>query len=155
MQDHPTEDTMIRDSRSSTIILDSDALKILRKSYSEALYRINTSAGQITLRTEENWDIHEKIFPCNEFIYITAWNPGSEPLPEPENRKNNFLLLSELKKTASFILEGCSESESGEWKEESFFAADVSLETGKILQKQFGQNAFLYGRKGEKIKLIF
>ena len=135
--------------------MDSDALKILKKSYSEALYRLNTSAGQITLRTDELWDVHEKILPCNEFIYITAWNPGSLPFSESENRKNNSLLLSELKKNASFILEGYSESESGEWKEESFFAADIGLENGRILQKQFGQNAFLYGRKGQRIKLVF
>lgn len=135
--------------------MDSDALKTLRKSYSEALYRVDTPAGQTVLRPDENWAIHENILQCNEFIYITAWNPGSLPLSDSLNRENNFRLLSELKRCASFILEGFSESESGEWREESFFAADVGIETGRKLQKQFGQNAFLYGKKGRKIELIF
>ena len=155
MPDHPTEDTMIRDSRNSTIILDSDALKTLKKSYSEALYHIDTSAGRITLRTDEKWDIHEKILPYNEFIYITAWNPGSLSYSDSLNRENNSLLLSELNSCSSFILFGYSESPSGEWREESFFAGDCSLEIGKTLQKQFGQNAFLYGKKGQRVELIF
>lgn len=135
--------------------MDSDALKTLRKSYSEALYHINTFAGRITLRTDERWDIHEKILPYNEFIYITAWNPGSLPSSDSLNRENSALLLSELNRQSSFILFGYSESLSGEWREESFFAGDFCLEVGKTLQKKFGQNAFLYGRKGQRIELIF
>jgi hypothetical protein len=90
-------------------------------------------------------------------IFITACNPHSQKLSPAENKAANDRLRKDLDAMgAVVILEGAGEDPRGLWPEEpGFLALDLSVEKGKQLAKDFGQNAFVYVAAGKAPELVF
>lgn len=89
---------------------------------------------------------------CREWAFITAWNPMSEPLGEPENRRRNAELRCRL--GAWLVTEGTGCARDGDWPpEESYFIAGIPFEDAVRLARIYAQRAFVYGRPGEPAML--
>lgn len=90
-------------------------------------------------------------------IFITAWNPFSEMKSDPENRKLNDKLKTDLFNLLpeNRVISGFGEDPSGEWPgEDSFLALGISLEEGIRLARKYQQNAFVHHKLGSKSELV-
>ncbi len=83
------------------------------------------------------------------YTFITAWNPGSEPLAPADNRRRNRQLHAALKKVCRQVWPGQGKGHDPGWSpEESFWALDISAENTVRLARQFGQNAVVRWEQG-------
>lgn len=90
------------------------------------------------------------------WAFITAWNPGSQPLPEEENRRRQSRLEDALREGKWGYFQGAGVPEEGGWQaEESFLVAGISLEDALGLGKRFGQHAILWGLPGHAAQIFF
>ena len=81
-------------------------------------------------------------------IFITVWNPLSEPLSAQENHAAQLKLLAEIKARGLPYLEGEGCDPSGQWPgESSLLVFGIALEAAKKLAKEFRQNALVYAGK--------
>ena len=84
----------------------------------------------------------------DQFTFLTAWNPASQPLPAAENERRNRMLEKELQGLATEVLPGLGIGDNREWTEAGFFALALLPEQAVTLGRAFGQNALVFGRKG-------
>ena len=83
-----------------------------------------------------------------DYAYLTAWNPGSKPLPEAENRARQEALKERLRAKGLKFLEGVARADDGSWSEESLLVLGVSRDDALALGRDLGQAAVLVGRRG-------
>lgn len=96
-----------------------------------------------------------KLKRANSAIFITAWNPHSEPTPAPENHAAQQELLAETMTRGLPYLEGEGRHPSGDWPSEpSFLVFGIALAAAKKLARQFRQNAFVYAGSDATPQLI-
>lgn len=83
----------------------------------------------------------------NEYAYLTAWNPGSRPLPEAENRERQERLKAALRGRHPLV-EGIATADDGAWREESILVLGIPREEALAVGRAFGQVAILVGTRG-------
>lgn len=77
---------------------------------------------------------------------LTAFNPGSEPRGEAENRERQAALECALLEAGYEPFAGENLADDPAWPpEESCFVADIDKEEACALAAGFGQNAIVYG----------
>ncbi|HMV45251.1 MAG TPA: DUF3293 domain-containing protein [Leptospiraceae bacterium] len=131
---------------------------VLLTAYKNTLYKIFYQDKEFKIEVDKRSDFVDKLLidkGVTSYIFITAANPHSLLVSEAENEKANLELENQIKQKALFYCKGVGESKDGEWKEDSFFVLGISLKEGMSIAKQFSQNAFLYGRKKTKTRLIW
>lgn len=82
------------------------------------------------------------------FVILTAFNPGSQALSPEENLQRHELLRVQLMPMCRLLRDSVSQSSEGEWREKGFWALDVDLEKAVDLGRAFGQNALVGWEKG-------
>jgi hypothetical protein len=110
---------------------------------------IKIRIGQIDERLEGFLEEHG----CNEWAFITAYNPRSVELSDDENSKRH----QELKKDVSCLtfFEGQGVGEDPTWKpERSLLILGLSRQSAKELGLKYGQNAVVIGKKGISAELL-
>lgn len=81
----------------------------------------------------------------NQAVFITAWNPFGEPVPESTNRIAEKKLIAEIKARDLSYLTGESKDPSGLWPSEpSLLVFGILLESAKALVKRYNQDGFVY-----------
>lgn len=75
------------------------------------------------------------------YYVVTAWNPGSEQLPQAENAERNEQLHAELVEAAARVLPARGRSPDGTWYEESYAAIGIGQRTIRALGRNYGQAA--------------
>jgi len=90
----------------------------------------------------------------SEWVFITAYNPGSVVLSKEENEERQNKLKQRVIEADLSFIEGVGISEDAVWSDKSIFIPGITLVDAKRLGKDFGQNAIVYGTKGEKAVLI-
>lgn len=90
------------------------------------------------------------------YAFITAWNPGSEPVSSAQNRKQNSMLEERLTEERYLYFQGRGVPHAEGWDpEESFLILGISKKEAIALGKEFGQTAILFGRGGGEPDLLF
>ena len=79
------------------------------------------------------------------WIFITAWNPGSEQIPLLENLQRNKKLLSDINRMKLPVFDALGKAPDETWMEVSFWVPGLGQEKGKSLARKHGQNAFVFG----------
>ena len=133
--------------------------KELEQAYQNTSYM---TSGIVIRAGQQNPQLDFLLF-CNqkkEWVYLTAWNPAEEHWNIKRNQKANTELLQQIKDPIKdqgwIILPGWGIGDDRVWPPEaSFLILGCSLEAGKKIAKQFGQNAFLYGRERDIPELIY
>ena len=92
---------------------------------------------------------------ATSWAYVTAYNPGSEALADPENEDRHARLLTFLSNAPFAWMEGWGIPDRGDWPpERSLFIIGISREETLELGRRFGQNAILVGEVGSAPELI-
>jgi len=87
--------------------------------------------------------------------YITAWNPMSQALSNPENHRRQQDLGQELDYRGLKYLPGIGQHPSNGWPgEDSLLVLGLLLEAARIVAKAWEQQAFVWARKGSPVQLI-
>lgn len=118
----------------------------------EDAYRRTTYAAglSIRLRVGEPHPFLDEMLAfrgLEEYAYLTAWNSGSAPLPDAENRARQDDLKARLQGKHPAI-EGVATADDGSWSEESLLVLGISRADALALARGFGQVAILAGRRG-------
>jgi len=92
---------------------------------------------------------------AHTWIFITAWNPASKPLPLSENRARQAQLEADIRRLRKTFFTGRGEAIDGDWEpEESLLVLDISKAKGIELGQVFQQNAIVFGRLRERAELV-
>ena len=113
--------------------------------YRESTYRFCDDSGIVALRIGEPSAALQALMQSRgvaSAAYLTAWNPGSEPLPFEANRERNDRLRAELRSMGFEYLDG--EGGKDEWLEESYLVPGMSLQDAHDLASRHGQAAFVF-----------
>lgn len=136
-----------------TIILDESLKQStipakLIQCYVTAHYQARIDSGTLTLLIGQHNELLSKLmkeYGTQCALYITAYNPHSQPQDRETNltaSKQLFVLLSTL---SSHIFTGKSSDPAGKWPvEPSFLALGIDLVASKALGRQFAQNAIVW-----------
>lgn len=130
----------------------------LIQSYIAAHYQACNDSSTLTLHIGQHCEPLSRLmktFGMQCALYITAYNPYSQPQHTETNLAANHQLLNRLSYHSNHIFEGKSLDSRGEWPAEpSFLAIGIDLVTSRILGRQFSQNAIVWVDKGATPKLI-
>lgn len=118
-------------------------------SYRRTTYSAETPRGPIHLRVgEPNEDLVQllKRYDANSWAYITAFNPGSQPLAHEENLRRQKELIDSLRRERLMFFPGAGVGDDSQWPpEESVLVLSISRPRAIQLAREFGQNAILFG----------
>lgn len=121
-------------------------------------YEVETSEGVVPIRIGR---LHPRIDRlcvqerADSWCFLTAWNPGSQQLPAADNERRNEALQARLSHGSFVVLEGVGRGEDPAWPPEaSFFVLGIDRERASRLGRRFGQNAIVYGARGEAAELV-
>jgi len=89
------------------------------------------------------------------WCFVTAWNPGSQPLGQVENEVRNAGLRARLEAEGFTCLPGEGRGQAAEWPPEaSFLVLGLPLEQGVAVGREEGQIAIVYGERGGTARLV-
>jgi len=136
--------------------------------FDERLWEAYVRTTYRVLREDENvWDIqigqfhpaldqylHEQ--GLHTWVFITAWNPGSQLLTTAENHLRNQKLLQMILDGAFPYFLGIGIGSDGNWPaEESYWVAGPSQKMALEWGRFGGQNAVVWGEAGGKAELYW
>lgn len=131
----------------------------LAATYSQAVYRVDAQPASFFLRVGEHSPDLERWLAkqgARSFAFISAANPGSQPLPEAENEDRHRRLVEQVSAAGLPALDGESYAAvGGEWREQSLLIAGLAHEAAIALAREFGQVALLWGEAGGPVELQF
>lgn len=90
------------------------------------------------------------------WAFITAWNPGSRPVPAWRNRYRQDRMFHLLLTSGCIVLPGAGIPAGDDWApEESVLACGLPPGTARRVARAFGQNAIVAGRRGRPAELAW
>ncbi len=123
----------------------------LNTSYWTELIRMDDRGANIRVGQPNPHHIQRQLedYGIERYAFLTAWNPGSQPLDQWHNRWRNLSLELELHPHCRLLRRGLGIGTDENWPpEESFWALDIPLEKALELGRQFGQNAMVVWQNG-------
>ncbi|MDH5821659.1 DUF3293 domain-containing protein [Luteimonas sp. RD2P54] len=124
----------------------------LQRAYLEAVYRCRVGGRWLPLRIGESAPAIDAALPgiaC--FGLLSAWNPGSRPLAEPENRSADARLARALRAAGWRALPGSAAAADGVWREPGWLIAGIGQAALDALALRFGQLGALHWRRGGRV----
>ena len=94
---------------------------------------------------------------CSELVFVTAWNPRSEPRSRWANLRRNTALQRQLRMQRWRLVTALGVPLAGEWPaEESLAVLDMSCQRGVRLGRRYGQHAIVHAgrRTGARLVLL-
>jgi Protein of unknown function (DUF3293) len=118
--------------------------------YVATAFRVEAPDGHIDIRIgEKDAQIDALLSKLNaiEWAYITAWNPGSRPVPAEQNTLAHDKLLQIIRGRGFTYYEGDGIPDQEGWApERSVWIAGIGRDEAVELGRRFGQNAIVVGR---------
>jgi hypothetical protein len=132
----------------------------LRAAYESTEYRVDDAArGPFPVRIGERSLALERLLVDSGFddwVYITACNPGSRRMSDEENVSRMQELELRLRLLPGVIYHGQGVGTVGDWPPEpSLLVLGLREDQGLELARAFGQSAIVAGRRGEPAKLVW
>lgn len=122
--------------------------------YAEAHFFVAIGSREWLFHVGESPADIERQLAADSYLFITAWNPRSQPLSPEQNRHANERLLrrlAELGCTSPHPTLACGDR--GEATELGWLATNLSPETADALAREFDQLGTLYWRHGEPVRM--
>jgi hypothetical protein len=124
----------------------------LLAAYRRTRFCVDTAQGRIVIRvgaTHPELDAILRTTGCEEWAYVTAFNPGSVPLSDAENDARQRELEQAVRQLGHRTLPGEGIGDDGIWPPEpSVLVLGIELEKAIQLGRRFGQRAIVYGQLG-------
>ena len=131
----------------------------LEAAYTQAVYRVDAKPAPFFLRVGEHSSDLERWLAARgarSFAFISAANPGSQPLSAAENEDRHRRLIEQVSAAGLPAIEGESYAAAGGgWRERSLLIAGLAREAAIALAREFGQVALLWGEAGGPVELQF
>lgn len=117
----------------------------LEEAYREAIYQVDAPFFQLRIgKRNEAWEAWLSDLQMKQWVVITAFNPGSQTLPEEENLRRHEKLRAQLNAQGIPFLPGRNLDPGGEWPPElSCILLDTPLDIAQTLARQYGQLAMV------------
>lgn len=118
----------------------------LEQAYLETDYRVDDDPP-LSLRIGERNDgvrVLMASFNVESAAFITAWNPGSERLPEDDNYARQARLLDAIEQLRLNYFVGRGEHPKDGYGEDSYLVLGISRDQANELARQFGQAAYVW-----------
>lgn len=125
----------------------------LASAYASAHYGVAMDGDTVRLRVGQAASDLEAYWPAERYVFLTAWNPASEPHSDTANETADALLVAQLDATGAQRLAAWSEAPDGGWHEPGWLLADLDEITTQLLAREFGQAAVLSWERGEPVRL--
>lgn len=138
-------------SASATAQLDAE--------YRATVYLVFLPEYTVALHVDEPAPVLDDWLARNDYrswAFISAYNPGSQPVSDEENRARHLQLTQAADALGLPWIEGLGRPDNRHWKPEfSLFLPSIARKDALALASRFGQNAILYGKRGKPPKLIY
>lgn len=125
----------------------------LATAYAAARYAVVLEGDVLALQVGRPATDLEAYWPAGRYVFITAWNPASEPRSDTANATADALLLAQIDHYRAARLPAWAESPDGQWREPGWLLADLDGDTADRLAIEFGQAAILAWQRGEPVRL--
>jgi hypothetical protein len=127
--------------------------------YKATTFRVESPAGHIDIRVGERHSPLDALLSrhsATEWAYITAWNPGSQPLSADQNALAHLTLLQTIRDRGFVCHIGNGIPDNEGWApERSVWIAGIGRAEAIALGVRFGQNAIVVGTIGGIAELAF
>lgn len=122
--------------------------KTIINAYYNAHYRVTGAGKEFVMRPKrksEDLAVLMKKYDVQSAAFLTAYNPFSVVIKEPQNVRANKAMAVDLKKTGLKFFKGSGEDPSGNWKiEASFLVLGITEEAARELGIKYLQNAVIW-----------
>ena len=119
----------------------------LMSAYQNAEYIVFADTEFVMLVAQYSEALHQTMteLQLTQMAFISAYNPYSEILEEPENLTRHSVLSKELNDLGLSFMEGLGRDKEGQWPGEiSFLVLNISNDSARMLGNKYGQNAILW-----------
>jgi len=144
------------DGKSREDVLEAGSIK---NSYLATTFRVESPNGHIDIRVGEKHPRIDALLShhnATEWAYITAWNPGSQPVAAEINSVAHAELIDLVGKRALPYYEGDGIPDNLGWPpERSVWIAGITRREALTIGARFGQNAIVVGELGGIAELLF
>ena len=126
----------------------------LRALYLDTDYFVSDDPPLLLRVGEKNGDAQILLasFSVTSAAFLTAWNPGSEQLPDDVNDDRQSQMLSDIEKLRLNYLVGYGDRK--DWREYSYLVLGISADEATLLARKFGQNAYVWIDAGGVPELV-
>ena len=131
-------------------IIDAAELAV---AYAAAGYAVELDGDAFALHVGEPATDLEAYWPAAHYVFITAWNPASEPRSDTANETADALLVAQLDAAGAVRRAAWAEDAHGGWREPGWLVADLEPATRDLLAQEFGQAGVLSWQRGEPVRL--
>lgn len=125
----------------------------LADAYAVAVYAVRLDGDVLPLRVGTPATDVEAYWPAGHYVFITAWNPASQPPSDSTNEAADAALVARLDALGAPRQSAFAEDGDGYWREPGWLVADLDLATIEQLAREFGQAAVLAWQRGEPVRL--
>ena len=125
----------------------------LAAAYAAADYGVTLDGDTVRLRVGEPATDLEAYWPASRYVFVTAWNPASEPHSDTINESADALLVSQLDADGVARLRAWAQGPDGHWHEPGWLLADFDDHAADHLAREFGQAGVLCWTRGEPVRL--
>lgn len=131
-------------------VLDAAELAI---AYAAADYAVALDGDALPLRVGRPAADLEAYWPAASYLFMTAWNPASEPHSDSANHAADERLVARLDAIGVQRHAAWAEDVAGQWREPGWLLADLDDAVANALAREFGQAGVLAWRRGEPVRL--
>ena len=128
------------------------------REYEKTMYCVEDRARPVCCRLgsrNARLDALLEKYRSDRWAFLTAWNPGSQPLPRAENDRRQTELIEALAAAGYRCLRGEGRGSDPSWPpEESVLALDIPKRIARRFGRQFGQLAIVAGHRGFASRLV-
>lgn len=125
----------------------------LAAAYAAADYGVTLDGDAVDLRVGEPAGDLEAYWPAARYVFLTAWNPASEPHSDTANAAADALLVAQLDAEGIARQPAWASAPDGAWREPGWLLADVDDHRADHIAREFGQAAVLCWSRGEPVRL--
>jgi len=128
------------------------------EAYRQTTFEAETPVGRVEVRVGRPAERADRLLEycsAESWAILTAWNPEGQFTEESENRRRQEALESELEERGCTYFSGEAVPDPAEWApEEAVLVVDLGREELVELAGDYGQDAALWGSRGEPARLI-
>ena len=126
----------------------------LLAAYAAARYEVHAPGGVLCLKPGVPAPpALARTLPASIWTLLTAWNPGSRPCPEADNRHADVSLQRQLDELGLRRLPAVNSDASGAWREPGWLVADLATPAADGLARRYGQAGILHWPAGYPVRL--
>lgn len=125
----------------------------LALAYAAAEYAVALDGDALPLRVGRPADDLEAYWPAARYLFVSAWNPASQPHSDSANQAADERLVARIQAAGVQRHAAWAQDSAGQWREPGWLLADLDDGAADALAREFGQAGVLAWRRGEPVRL--